>query len=41
MMQIYKSMSIIPEQSNEKEYIVESLQMKNNDGLVGKYSCID
>jgi len=34
-------MSTIPEQSNEKQHIVEGLQMKNCDGLVSEYSCID
>lgn len=31
MMWAYKTMCTIPEQSNEKQYIAESLQMKNCD----------
>jgi hypothetical protein len=33
-------MNIIPDQSNEKQYIVAGLQIKNYDGLVGEYFCI-
>jgi len=36
----YKTMSIILEQSNEKQHIVEGLQINNCD-LVREYSCID
>jgi hypothetical protein len=34
-------MNIIPEQNNEKQHIVVGLQIKNDDGLVGEYFCID
>lgn len=37
MIWVYKTKSIIPEQSNKKQRIVESMQIKNCDGLVGEY----
>lgn len=40
---MYKTISIIQEQSNEKQqyYIVDGFQVTNCDSFVREYSCID
>lgn len=40
-MWVHKTTIIIPGQINEKQHIVESSQIKNDDDLVGEYLCID